>query len=714
MTKFSDLKLDPKVLQAIAEAGYETPTPIQQGAIPPALEGRDVLGIAQTGTGKTASFTLPMITLLGRGRARARMPRSLVLCPTRELAAQVAENFDVYAKHTRLTKALLIGGVSFGEQDKLIDRGVDVLIATPGRLLDHFERGKLLLTGVQIMVVDEADRMLDMGFIPDIERIFQLTPFTRQTLFFSATMAPEIERITNTFLHSPERIEVARQATTSETITQRLIELTPTRRDMAAKQKRDLLRGLIDAEGEGLTNAIIFCNRKTDVDILSKSLAKHGYDAAPIHGDLDQSQRTRTLESFRDGKLRLLIASDVAARGLDIPAVSHVFNYDLPSHAEDYVHRIGRTGRAGRLGTAISIATPSDEKYLTAIESLVKKTLPRAPLPEGFSASAERPESREAEREDRAGGSRSRRRRSGRGRDEAAPEAAAKPAPRAEPAPEAPAERAAQQQPREERRDDRREGRRDERRDDRRDDRRPRSGGQDRGPRIVGMGDHVPNFMLVELRTSATMSDSTEDSTDSKVEVTETVEAARPEQPADKPAEKTSSRRSRSRSRGRNAQDKQAEAPAEAQPVAEAEAPVAEAPVTEAPVTETPVTEAPVAEAPEAVATPPETQPEATPAKPRSRRKKAESPDAGEATEAKPKASRSRKAKPEPEAAEGTEAKKPAPRSRKKAATASEVPAEPQDTAEKPAPKPRSRRKPAAKAEAATDSAPAEAGNAEA
>ncbi|MCP4635779.1 MAG: DEAD/DEAH box helicase, partial [Methyloversatilis sp.] len=302
-----------------------------------------VLGIAQTGTGKTASFTLPMITLLGRGRARARMPRSLVLCPTRELAAQVAENFDTYAKHTRLTKALLIGGVSFGEQDKLIDRGVDVLIATPGRLLDHVERGKLLLTGVQIMVVDEADRMLDMGFIPDIERIFQLTPFTRQTLFFSATMAPEIERITNTFLHSPERVEVARQASASETITQRLIQLTPTRRDMAAKQKRDLLRALIDAEGEGLTNAIVFCNRKTDVDIVAKSLAKYGYDAAPIHGDLDQSQRTRTLESFRDGKLRLLIASDVAARGLDIPAVSHVFNYDLPSHAEDYVHRIGRT-----------------------------------------------------------------------------------------------------------------------------------------------------------------------------------------------------------------------------------------------------------------------------------------------------------------------------------------------------------------------------------
>ncbi len=299
MTKFSDLKLNPKVMKAIEEAGYETPTPIQAGAIPPALEGRDVLGIAQTGTGKTASFTLPMLSLLARGRARARMPRSLVLCPTRELAAQVAENFDTYSKHLKLTKALLIGGVSFGEQDKLIDKGVDVLIATPGRLLDHFERGKLLLTGVQIMVVDEADRMLDMGFIPDIERIFSLTPFTRQTLFFSATMAPEIERITNTFLQNPERIEVARQASASETIEQGAVMFKPSRRDRSDSEKRKLLRAMIDAEGEKCSNAIIFCNRKMDVDTVAKSLKKHGYDAAPIHGDLDQSQRTRTLDGFR-------------------------------------------------------------------------------------------------------------------------------------------------------------------------------------------------------------------------------------------------------------------------------------------------------------------------------------------------------------------------------------------------------------------------------
>ncbi|MCI2393041.1 DEAD/DEAH box helicase [Aliiroseovarius sediminis] len=384
MIKFSDLKLSPKVLKAVEETGYTSPTPIQEGAIPPALEGRDVLGIAQTGTGKTASFTLPMITALARGRARARMPRSLVLCPTRELAAQVAENFDTYAKHVKLTKALLIGGVSFKEQDQAIDRGVDVLIATPGRLLDHFERGKLLLTGVQIMVVDEADRMLDMGFIPDIEKIFSLTPFTRQTLFFSATMAPEIERITNTFLSNPVRIEVARQATASETITQELCMFKASRRDRAASEKRNLLRALIDREGDACTNAIIFCNRKTDVDITAKSLAKHGYDAAPIHGDLEQSKRTEVLDGFRAGTLRFLCASDVAARGLDIPNVSHVFNYDVPGHAEDYVHRIGRTGRAGRDGKAIMICEPRDEKNLDAVERLIDGKIPRveSPLPD--------------------------------------------------------------------------------------------------------------------------------------------------------------------------------------------------------------------------------------------------------------------------------------------------------------------------------------------
>ncbi len=394
MTKFTDLNLNPKILKAIEEAGYETPTPIQAGAIPAAIEGKDVLGIAQTGTGKTASFTLPMIHMLARGRARARMPRSLVLCPTRELAAQVAENFDTYTKHLKLTKALLIGGVSFKEQDALIDKGVDVLIATPGRLLDHFERGKLLLTGVQIMVVDEADRMLDMGFIPDIERIFGLTPFTRQTLFFSATMAPEIERITNTFLSAPTRIEVARQATASENIAQGVVMFQASRKDREASEKRKTLRALIDAEGDACTNAIIFCNRKTDVDICAKSLNKYGYQAAPIHGDLDQSQRMKTLEDFRQGNLRFLVASDVAARGLDVPSVSHVFNFDVPGHAEDYVHRIGRTGRAGRSGKAFMICSKRDEKSLAAVEELINKEIPRVENPAKFDAAPAKPAAR--------------------------------------------------------------------------------------------------------------------------------------------------------------------------------------------------------------------------------------------------------------------------------------------------------------------------------
>jgi superfamily II DNA/RNA helicase len=525
MTKFSDLALDPRVLQAVTEAGYEIPTPIQAQAIPHALTGRDVLGIAQTGTGKTASFTLPMITLLGQGRARARMPRSLVLAPTRELAAQVAENFDIYAKHTKLTKALLIGGVAFGEQDKLIDRGVDVLIATPGRLLDHFERGKLLLTGVQIMVVDEADRMLDMGFIPDIERIFTLTPPKRQTMFYSATMAPEIERITKTFLQDPAKIEVARQATASLTITQSLIEVKPIRKDRSFGDKRAVLRALIKAEGEACTNAIIFCNRKMDVDVVAKSLKSHGFNAAPIHGDLDQSVRTKTLDAFRDGTLHLLVASDVAARGLDIPAVSHVFNFDVPSHPEDYVHRIGRTGRAGRLGKAFTIMVPSDGKYLAAIESLIKLEIPRGALPEGFEPSTEdsRPD---RPREDRKG-----RERGGRGRDrdrerpvkphdETAPMEPVVVAAKAEVAEDAP--RDERHEPRaERRRDDRTDGRgenRGERRDDRReprqdrrDDRRDHRRDRDLGPSVIGMGDHVPDFILRSFALKPSRAEDLED-----------------------------------------------------------------------------------------------------------------------------------------------------------------------------------------------------------
>ncbi|UWR12841.1 DEAD/DEAH box helicase [Sulfitobacter mediterraneus] len=496
MTKFSDLNLNPKVLKAVEEAGYETPTPIQAGAIPPALIGRDVLGIAQTGTGKTASFTLPMITLLARGRARARMPRSLVLCPTRELAAQVAENFDTYAKHVKLTKALLIGGVSFKEQDLLIDKGVDVLIATPGRLLDHFERGKLILNDVKVMVVDEADRMLDMGFIPDIERIFGLTPFTRQTLFFSATMAPEIERITNTFLSNPERIEVARQATTSENITQAVVKFKASRKDREGSEKRKLLRTLIDAEGEKLTNGIIFCNRKMDVDIVAKSLKKYGYDAAPIHGDLDQSQRTRTLDGFREGALKILVASDVAARGLDVPSVSHVFNYDVPSHAEDYVHRIGRTGRAGRDGTAIMICVPRDEKNLEDVERLVQNEIPRMdnPLSKGKpqdEAKAESAPSEAAETE-KPKRSRSRSRKSDDKPKEAVQsteEAAAQPVQeQAAPKPKAESKPKRDEKPRESRgHDNNQKGRNDKRGRGRNDHR--------GGNQVVGLGDHTPEFI---------------------------------------------------------------------------------------------------------------------------------------------------------------------------------------------------------------------------
>jgi superfamily II DNA/RNA helicase len=368
MTSFSDLGLSPEVLKAVTDAGYDTPTPIQAQAIPVALSGRDVLGIAQTGTGKTAAFTLPMIDRLAAGRSKARMPRSLVVAPTRELADQVAASFEKYAKGRKLDWALLIGGVSFADQERKLDRGVDVLIATPGRLLDHFERGKLLLTGVQIMVVDEADRMLDMGFIPDIERIFKLTPAAKQTLFFSATMPPEITRLTSQFLRDPLRIEASRPATTAENITQYLVRIPSS----DPKAKRVALRALIDRAD--VKNGIVFCNRKTEVDVVAKSLKVHGLDAAPIHGDLEQSLRMKTLADFRSGALRLLVASDVAARGLDIPDVSHVFNYDVPHHADDYVHRIGRTGRAGKTGQTFMIVTPADSKGLDKVLKLIGKT----------------------------------------------------------------------------------------------------------------------------------------------------------------------------------------------------------------------------------------------------------------------------------------------------------------------------------------------------
>ena len=504
MTSFSDLGLSADVLKAVADAGYTDPTPIQAQAIPIALQGRDVLGIAQTGTGKTAGFTLPMIDRLAAGRSKARMPRSLVIAPTRELADQVAASFEKYAKGQKLSWALLIGGVSFDDQEKKLDRGVDVLIATPGRLLDHFERGKLLLTGVQIMVVDEADRMLDMGFIPDIERIFKMTPAKKQTLFFSATMPPEITRLTKQFLHDPVRIEASAPATTAETITQHIARIP----SAEPKAKRMALRALVGAAD--VRNGIVFCNRKSEVDIVAKSLKKHGFDASPIHGDLDQSMRMKTLEAFRKGELKLLVASDVAARGLDIPDVSHVFNYDVPHHADDYVHRIGRTGRAGRSGDAYMIVTPADSRSLDKVLKLIGKAPQEERLElDWASAKDDRPRREDRGRGERGERGRGRRERSDRHEHEpravepveAAPtpavaepvrvEETARPArpPRRE-------DRAASPERRDHReREDRAaspEGRDHRDRHDRRDDRRPQG---DEGSRVVGFGADVPAFL---------------------------------------------------------------------------------------------------------------------------------------------------------------------------------------------------------------------------
>jgi superfamily II DNA/RNA helicase len=366
---FSELGLSPELLQAVLDAGYTTPTPIQEQAIPVVATGRDVLGCAQTGTGKTAAFALPMIDKLAAGRARARMPRSLILEPTRELATQVEVAFEVYGKHHRLTTALLIGGESFTDQLRKLDRGVDVLIATPGRLLDLFERGKILLSDVRILVIDEADRMLDMGFIPDVERIVGLLPKNRQTLFFSATMPPEIRRLGDAFLNNPAEIAVAPPASPAALVQQSLVVVNP-------EDKREALRRLIASED--VKNALIFCNRKRDVDILQRSLSRHGLDAAALHGDMPQPKRTETLDRFRNGEIRLLVASDVAARGLDIQGLSHVFNFDVPYHAEDYVHRIGRTGRAGNPGRAFTLAAPEDGKAVAAIELLIGRPVPPA------------------------------------------------------------------------------------------------------------------------------------------------------------------------------------------------------------------------------------------------------------------------------------------------------------------------------------------------
>ncbi|MGD1014889.1 MAG: DEAD/DEAH box helicase [Roseiarcus sp.] len=485
--RFDELGLSEKVLDAVQASGYDTPTPIQEQAIPYALQGRDILGIAQTGTGKTAAFTLPMLCQLEKGRARARMPRTLILEPTRELAAQVEEAFARYGVNHKLNLALLIGGVSFADQEAKITRGADVLIATPGRLLDFADRGKILLTGIEILVIDEADRMLDMGFIPDIERICKLVPFTRQTLFFSATMPPEITRLSEAFLHNPVRVEVARAASTVEGTTQMLV-----RSGASPEEKRTTLRRMI-RNAENFKNALIFCNRKRDVQVVCRSLEKHGFSVGALHGDLDQRSRMAALDSFRNDSVQLLVCSDVAARGLDIPDVSHVINYDTPHHSEDYVHRIGRTGRAGKLGVALTIVTPADARAIEDIERLINRKIDwqagdAAPFEEEAETAHGGRERRGGRGRERGGAARSSAHR-GRGAAHAAPAAPEAPReprspaprssePRAAPPSAAPrtAPQAAPTPPRRPRRDD------------------------EAAAPVIGLGDHVPNFLLRPVR----------------------------------------------------------------------------------------------------------------------------------------------------------------------------------------------------------------------
>lgn len=368
---FDNLGLSEKTLKAIGDMGFKEPTPIQAAAIPVALMTRDVLGLAQTGTGKTASFTLPMIEMLAGGRAKARMPRSLILTPTRELAAQVAENFDQFGKYHKLTKTLLTGGTSMHEQIRDLEQGVDVLIATPGRLLDLFGRGNIILADIKILVIDEADRMLDMGFIPDLEKIVSLLPPLRQTLFFSATMPGPIKKLADTYLSNPKMIKVAATSKPAENVDQFIVRTT-------ARDKKDMLKAII--KKENVENAFIFCNRKKDIDGVETSLKKTGYKVGSIHGDIDQKYRTKTLDAFKKDEISLLVCSDVVARGIDVSGVSHVFNYDVPMNAEDYVHRIGRTGRAGETGRAITLVAPSDKKFLDNVEKLIKKPIPEMQL----------------------------------------------------------------------------------------------------------------------------------------------------------------------------------------------------------------------------------------------------------------------------------------------------------------------------------------------
>ena len=488
---FADLGLSDELLGAVTAAGYTEPTPIQAQAIPSVLMMRDLIGVAQTGTGKTAAFVLPMIDILAHGRSRARMPRSLILEPTRELAAQVAENFEKYGAGTKLSMALLIGGVSMGDQIKALEKGVDVLIATPGRLMDLFGRGNILLTGCSMLVIDEADRMLDMGFIPDIEEICTKLPKTRQTLLFSATMPAPIKRLADKFLDNPKTIEVSRPASTNLNIKQWLVPVS----GVAAK-KRDALRRLLHTDE--VRNAIIFCNRKTTVRELNKSLKSHGFKSGEIHGDMEQAQRIAELDLFKDGKINILVASDVAARGLDIKGVSHVFNFDAPWHPDDYVHRIGRTGRGGATGIAFTLVTSEDAENIQNIEKLTGQTIERLDLgdaPVADAPAADEPRRTRRERTPRTEGRRDRAPRTPVAAVETAPAPQAEVAPPVEPAPRqsdhTPSDRP-QREPRAEPAFAP-PPRRDVRRDDRT-DRRPRRDERDDGP-DDGWNGPIPDFL---------------------------------------------------------------------------------------------------------------------------------------------------------------------------------------------------------------------------
>lgn len=478
--KFVDLGLSPEVLKAVEETGYENPTPIQEKAIPYVLMGRDVLGTAQTGTGKTASFTLPMIDILASGQAKARMPRSLILEPTRELAAQVADNFEVYGKYSKLSMALLIGGMSFADQDSKLDKGVDVLIATPGRLLDHVERGKVLLNGVKTLVIDEADRMMDMGFIPDVERIVSLLPPLRQTLFFSATMSKEMRKLADKFLLNPKEVAVSPPTSTAATVTQGLLMVQKA-------EKRPALRKLL--KQEKVKNAFIFCNRKKDVDILLGSLTKHGFNAGALHGDMSQSHRMETLDKFKSGEIKLLVCSDVAARGIDVSSVSHVFNFDVPTHSEDYIHRIGRTGRAGQEGHAYTIVTKSETKYLDGIQKLVGRELPIITLDGMEEVAEEAAAIAEREKNSGRGEKKGRRRKS---EDSGSARPPRKSAPRDEKAPSKRNEAS---------------GSDAKAKDEKTRDKKPRrshhQANDDQDTPVVGLGDNVPAFFKIPLRKTA-------------------------------------------------------------------------------------------------------------------------------------------------------------------------------------------------------------------